>query len=264
VRPVRQAAEIAERFADGHLDERMPVQGEDEVARLGESYNEMATSIQSQIRQLEEFGALQRRFTSDVSHELRTPLAVIQGATEILSEQTRDQPAAQKALTRLQRAASEMSEFIQALLMLSREAQAETEPGEFCDVNEIVLRVVEDQRELLGSRPVTLEWRCPSPLRVQAPGAIVTIVIGNLFRNAVAHTASGAIVCEIRDRTLEIRDSGPGIPSEHIEQVFDRNFTTRPGGHGVGLYLSKRICDRYGWQIALTSSSQGTTAAVVF
>src|SRR3954447_27045498 len=84
VRPVRQAAEIAERFADGHLDERMPVHGNDEVARLAESYNEMAGSIQAQIRQLEEFGALQRRFTSDVSHELRTPLTTVRMAADVL------------------------------------------------------------------------------------------------------------------------------------------------------------------------------------
>ena len=84
VRPVRQAAEIAERFAEGHLDERMPVQGEDELARLGESYNAMAQSIEEQIRKLEEFGALQRRFTSDVSHELRTPLTTVRMAADVL------------------------------------------------------------------------------------------------------------------------------------------------------------------------------------
>ncbi|MET1071592.1 MAG: HAMP domain-containing protein, partial [Umezawaea sp.] len=62
VRPVRQAAEVAERFADGSLDERMIVVGEDDVARLAQSYNEMAESIQEQIQQLEDFGQLQRRF----------------------------------------------------------------------------------------------------------------------------------------------------------------------------------------------------------
>src|SRR5919108_454314 len=93
VRPVQQAAEIAERFAEGHLDERMPVQGEDEVARLGESFNEMASSIQSQIRQLEEFGALQRRFTSDVSHELRTPLTTVRMAADVLHASREQFPA---------------------------------------------------------------------------------------------------------------------------------------------------------------------------
>jgi signal transduction histidine kinase len=62
------------RFAEGHLTERMPVRGEDDMARLAVSFNDMAESLHRQITQLEEFGNLQRRFTSDVSHELRTPL----------------------------------------------------------------------------------------------------------------------------------------------------------------------------------------------
>jgi signal transduction histidine kinase len=72
------------------------------------------------------------------------------------------------------------------------------------------------------------------------------------------------VTCQIQERTLSIRDSGPGIAAEHMRQVFDRSFTTRPGGYGMGLYLSKRICDRYGWQLALQSSPNGTTASVTF
>ncbi len=93
VRPVRQAAEVAERFADGKLDRRMPVVGEDDVARLAESFNEMAESIQEQIRQLEEFGQLQRRFTSDVSHELRTPLTTVRMAADVLHASREQFPA---------------------------------------------------------------------------------------------------------------------------------------------------------------------------
>src|SRR5882757_5043964 len=69
--PVRAAARTAERFADGHLSERMPINGEDDMARLAVSFNDMAESLSRQIAQLEEFGNLQRRFTSDVSHERR-------------------------------------------------------------------------------------------------------------------------------------------------------------------------------------------------
>src|SRR5699024_4988594 len=68
VLPVRQAASIAQRFADGHLKERMVIRGEDDVARLAVAFNEMAQSLSDQITQLEEFGDLQKRFTSDVSH----------------------------------------------------------------------------------------------------------------------------------------------------------------------------------------------------
>ena len=70
---MRSASRIAERFAEGHLSERMPVRGEDDMARLAVSFNDMAESLQRQIT-TREFGNLQRRFTSDVSHELRTPL----------------------------------------------------------------------------------------------------------------------------------------------------------------------------------------------
>jgi signal transduction histidine kinase len=224
----------------------------------------IAASVDRFLERLDGFVEREQSFTSTASHELRTPLAVIQGASEILSEQTRERPAATKALARIQRAAGEMSEFIHALLMLSRESQPDTEPGEACDVGEILPRIAEEQRELLNGRTVSIDCKCCESLRVQAPRSLVTIVVGNLFRNALAHTEHGSVTCEIRERTLSIRDCGPGIAAEHMRQVFDRNFTTRPGGYGMGLYLSKRICDRYGWQLALQSSPGGTTASVTF
>ena len=70
---MRSASRIAERFAEGHLSERMPVRGEDDMARLAVSFNDMAESLSRQITQLGEFGNLQRRFTSDVRHELQSP-----------------------------------------------------------------------------------------------------------------------------------------------------------------------------------------------
>ncbi|WNB86371.1 HAMP domain-containing protein [Cellulomonas sp. ATA003] len=80
VSPVRSAARVAERLADGHLTERMTVRGQDEMATLARSFNEMAESLQEQIRRMEELSTLQRRFVSDVSHELRTPLTTIRMA----------------------------------------------------------------------------------------------------------------------------------------------------------------------------------------
>ncbi|WP_369824418.1 HAMP domain-containing protein [Cellulosimicrobium sp. CUA-896] len=77
VLPVRQAASVAERLADGRLDERLPVKGHDEMASLARTLNEMAQSLQEQIGRMEELSMLQRRFVSDVSHELRTPLTTI-------------------------------------------------------------------------------------------------------------------------------------------------------------------------------------------
>src|SRR5699024_7164464 len=90
VLPVRQAASIAQRFADGHLKERMVIRGEDDVARLAVAFNEMAQSLSDQITQLEEYGNLQKRFTSDVSHELRTPLTTVRMAADMLHDSRED------------------------------------------------------------------------------------------------------------------------------------------------------------------------------
>ena len=86
VTPVRMAARIAERLAAGRLEERMRVRGEDDLARLAASFNRMATSLQRQIRQLEDLSRVQRRFVSDVSHELRTPLTTVRMAADVLHE----------------------------------------------------------------------------------------------------------------------------------------------------------------------------------
>ena len=86
VTPVRMARRVAERLAAGHLQERLRVTGEDDLARLATSFNQMASNLQKQIRQLEELSRLQRRFVSDVSHELRTPLTTVRMAGDVLHD----------------------------------------------------------------------------------------------------------------------------------------------------------------------------------
>src|SRR3954462_14128885 len=83
VSPVREAARVTEQLAAGHLEERIRVSGEDELARLATSFNDMATALQRQIRQLQELSEVQRRFTANVSHELRTPLTTVRMAADV-------------------------------------------------------------------------------------------------------------------------------------------------------------------------------------
>ena len=90
VDPVRYAASIAEEFSAGHLSERMRVRGEDDLARLARSFNDMAASLELKIGQLEDLSRVQRRFVSDVSHELRTPLTTVRMAADVLHESRED------------------------------------------------------------------------------------------------------------------------------------------------------------------------------
>src|SRR4029453_6407453 len=92
VDPVRRAAGTAQRLAEGQLEERMTVRGEDDLARLATSFNAMADSLQRQITQLEGLSQLQPRFTPDVPPELRTPLTTAQMAADVLHEARGDFP----------------------------------------------------------------------------------------------------------------------------------------------------------------------------
>ena len=98
--PIRMARRIAERYASGNLEQRMHVSGEDDIARLSTSFNQMAASLQSQIRRLENLSRLQQRFVSDVSHELRTPLTTVQMASEVLVRLARTLRSADCAIGR--------------------------------------------------------------------------------------------------------------------------------------------------------------------
>src|SRR5688500_16269790 len=190
VRPVRQAAEIAERFADGHLDERMPAQGEDEVARLGESYNEMASSIQSQIQQLEEFGALQRRFTSDVSHELRTPLTTVRMAADVLYASREELlPALRRSSELLVAELDRFEALLADLLEISRLDAGVADLGaERTDLGAVVTRAVDAVRGIADQSGTPIDVRLPAggaaaeldPRRVER-------IVRNLVSNAIDH-----------------------------------------------------------------------------
>ena len=221
VRPVRQAADVAERFADGHLDERMPVHGDDEVARLAESYNEMAASIQSQIRQLEEFGALQRRFTSDVSHELRTPLTTVRMAAEVLHAQV--DPTEVTAARSAQLLVDELDRFetlLADLLEISRLDAGMAELGlEEVDVGAIVRRSAETVRHLVEATGTPLLLDLGDQVLAEIDPRRVERILRNLLANAIDH--------------------GEGRPIEVRLAADEGAFAVVVRDHGVGLQAGR-------------------------
>ncbi|GAA5112061.1 MtrAB system histidine kinase MtrB [Pseudonocardia adelaidensis] len=250
VRPVRQAAEIAERFADGHLDERMPVQGEDEVARLGESYNEMASSIQSQIRQLEEFGALQRRFTSDVSHELRTPLTTVRMAADVLYA-SRDEllPALRRSSELLVAELDRFEALLADLLEISRLDAGVAELGaEGVDMHGVVTRAVEAVRGIADETGTPLELDLPVGVHAEVDPRRVERIVRNLVANAIDHSEGKPVrvVLGADERTVAVlvRDHGVGLRPGEAGLVFNRFWRAeesrarRSGGSGLGLSIA--------------------------
>jgi two-component system, OmpR family, sensor histidine kinase MtrB len=250
VRPVQQAAEVAERFADGHLEERMPVKGDDEVARLAESYNEMAGSIQSQIRQLEEFGALQRRFTSDVSHELRTPLTTVRMAADVLFASRDQLPQALRRSSEL--LVEELDRFealLADLLEISRLDAGMAELGaERTDMQSVVQHAVEAVRGLAEESGTRLELDLPAGVYAEIDPRRVERIVRNLVANALDHGEGKPIQIRLGadedSVAVVVRDHGLGLRPGEAGLVFNRFWRAdssrarRSGGTGLGLSIS--------------------------
>ncbi|OZM73697.1 two-component sensor histidine kinase [Amycolatopsis antarctica] len=251
VNPVRRAASAAGGFADGDLDRRLAVIGEDDLAKLAVSYNEMAASIQRQIRQLEEFGQLQRRFTSDVSHELRTPLTTVRMAADVLHASREQFPAGLARSTEL--LVDELDRFealLGDLLEISRlDAGVEELAAETMDLRPIAERAAEQVRVIAGTAGSGIELDLPDEeVTADVDFRRVERILRNLLANAVDHSEGRPVTLRLamNETTIAVtvRDYGVGLRAGEAELVFNRFWRADPsrnrrtGGTGLGLAIS--------------------------
>src|SRR5690606_22468322 len=135
------------------------------------------------MERLDGFVEREQLFTAAAAHELRTPLAVIQGATEVLAEQSGLPPTAERATRRLERAIREMREYIEALLFLSREERRDADEQASCEVGRIVGQLVDDYRSLQQRKGLHWSMAAADELWLDVPPALPAIVVSNLLRN---------------------------------------------------------------------------------
>lgn len=251
VLPVRSASRIAERFAEGHLSERMPVRGEDDMARLAVSFNDMAESLQRQINTLEEFGNLQRRFTSDVSHELRTPLTTVRMAADLIYDHSEDLDPSLRRSTEL--LVSELDRFetlLNDLLEISRHDAGVAELSvEAVDLRSTVNKALGNVGHLADEASIELQVEMPEkPVIAEVDPRRVERILRNLIANAIDHAEHQPV--QIRMGADEdtvavtVRDFGVGLRPGEEKLVFSRFWRSDPsrvrrsGGTGLGLAIS--------------------------
>lgn len=273
VRPVRIAAQVAERLADGHLEERMPVRGQDELATLGRSFNEMAESLQEQIIRMEQLGALQRRFVSDVSHELRTPLTTIRMAGEVLHA-SRDEfePGIKRSAELLLMQIDRFEDLLVDLLEISRfDAGAAVLDAEGRDVRDAVTAVVEQsvslaQRKGSWLSVVLPEQRCQADIDQRRVERILRNLLVNAIEHAEGTTVEVTLDADAAAVAVTVRDTGVGMTLEESEHVFDRFWRADPararttGGSGLGLAISLEDARLHGgWLEVWSRPTQGAS-----
>jgi two-component system sensor histidine kinase MtrB len=251
VLPVRQAASVAERLADGHLDERLPVKGHDEMASLAHTFNEMARSLQDQIGRMEELSMLQRRFVSDVSHELRTPLTTIRMASEVLYASREDfDPVSRRSTELLQAQLDRFEDLLADLLEISRfDAGAAQLDAERRDVRDVVGAAVEHAAPLAERKGVWLSVHLGDErLTADVDPRRVERIVRNLVVNAIEHAEESPVEVTVAGDghavAVLVRDHGVGMTADEVQHVFDRFWRADPararttGGTGLGLAIS--------------------------
>ena len=270
--PVRAAARTAARLASGRLDERLTVTGEDEIARLGSSFNSMADALQSQIRLLEDLSRVQRRFVSDVSHELRTPLTTVRMAADVLFDAREDfPPGASRSAEILQAELDRFEALLADLLEISRydagAADLDITPTDLCPLVRRVLAAAAPLAERRGSRlQVTLPAR---PVVADVEQVRIERVLRNLVVNAVEHGEGRPVEVGLTaddDRVVvTVRDHGVGLQPGQAGMVFTRFWRGDPsrarttGGTGLGLAIALEDVRLHGgWLQAAGTPGRGS------
>ncbi|MFI9509404.1 MtrAB system histidine kinase MtrB [Nocardia sp. NPDC052566] len=253
VLPIRSAARIAGRFADGRLKERMLVRGEDDMARLAQAFNEMAESLSNQITQLEEFGNLQRRFTSDVSHELRTPLTTVRMAADLIHGSSDDlDPALARSAELLVNELDRFEGLLNDLLEISRHDAGVAElQVESLDVRMCARAAISTVRHLAKEAGIEVVTDLPEePLVAEVDPRRVERVLRNLLANAIDHSEGKPVLIRMRGDieanavAVVVRDQGVGLRPGEEKLVFNRFWRSDPsrmrrsGGTGLGLSIS--------------------------
>lgn len=224
----------------------------------------IASAFDRYQSRLDQFVDRERSFTAAASHELRTPLSVISGALDVLDTRQPD-PATTRALSRIRRACGEMQAFIETTLFLSREDATTIDQGNPEPLYDIVNQVLEDNEELVRQQNVSVTVNGNRSITLVQPASLSKICIGNILRNAIEHSPGGNITVSLSEDSIRIEDNGEGISGENLPHVFDRDFTTKTGGIGLGLNLVRRICDRFHWRIEIDSQpGEGTRVDLSF
>ena len=262
ISPVHAMSLATQRIADGRYDERLQVNGNDELAQLAAYFNQMA-------EKLNEVESMRRRLIGDVSHELRTPLTAIKGSMEGLMDGIL--PATDETYQQVLAEAERLNRLVNDLQELSRvEARAYQLNIRPVDASALVRTVTKRLSPHAELKRITLDFELqPDLLHVLADEDRAVQVLTNLTGNALQYTPEGGRVTISAKRIsneieFSIRDTGIGIPAEHLSHIFDRFYRVDKsrsrqagGGSGIGLTIARSLIEAHGGRIWVESAGEG-------
>ncbi len=259
VRPIRALTEVNRRFAAGDRKARVSIQGNDEIAELGVSFNHLADQLHSEQER-------QKQMLADIAHELRTPLTVLRGELEAMQDGLMNPDS--ENLGRLIEEVDLLTHLVQdlRLLTLADSGGLSLTKGPV-DLGTLAQEALHAFRSKAEAKPIELQAQTTS-VSVSADRERILQVVYNLLENALRHTPSGGKI-QIITRldsgwgVLEVADSGPGIPPPDLPHIFERFYRADParsretGGSGLGLAIVKAVLEAHGGSVSVSNRAEG-------
>ena len=269
LRPLREMMSASQRIADGHYDERVAANGSDELGQLAERFNQMA-------EKLYHVESMRRQLIGDVSHELRTPLTAIKGSMEGLMDGIL--PANEETYQQIHQEADRLNRLVDDLQELSRvEAGAYELDLRPTQLSAVVETIAKRFRQQFDAKRVRLDLNLPADLPpILADEHRLIQILTNLTGNALQYTPADGTVTISAVRTnghvaVTVRDTGAGIPVEHLSHLFDRFYRVDKsrsraagGGSGIGLTIAKHLVEAHGGDIQVESEGKEKGSAFTF
>jgi two-component system, OmpR family, heavy metal sensor histidine kinase CusS len=269
LQPLQEVAAAAEQIDAKALNQRLPQpRVEDEIGRLVQVLNHAFDRLERSFEQA-------TRFSSDASHELKTPLTIMRGEIESALKTEVDNPQIESLLDGLLAETQRLCDIVEKLLLLSRaDAGALTLTKEILDFSSICHELVEDAQILTKPKRITTEFEISPDVKVLADESYLRRMLLNLLDNSIKYNLEGGSLSISLTKSgalavFRIANTGPGIPKEHENRVFERFYRADPSrssdtsGSGLGLSICQEIVAAHGGQMWLEQPRSGWTAFIV-
>jgi signal transduction histidine kinase len=260
LRRVDTVNRTSERIIHGDMSQRVPLTGS------GDEFDQLATNLNAMLDQIERLMAGMRQVTDNIAHDLRTPLARLRARLEVTLLEKPDAQRYGEALRRTIAEADTLLGTFNALLSIAEaEAGSRREALAVVRLDEIARSVSELYEPVADEKGLTLVALTDEGLRVRGDRHLLSQAIANLLDNALKYTPSGSVSLTVRAEgewaRVEVGDTGPGVPSDQREAVFDR-FVRLEGsrstpGNGLGLSLVRAVARMHGGSVRLEENRPG-------
>jgi signal transduction histidine kinase len=243
IKPDERGVQLSDHFED------------DEVGKIAQAFD-------SYTRKMDSYVEKQIAFAAMASHELRSPLTIVQTSADLIASRY-DNPDIIPHLDKIQRASANMANMIHALLAVTRD-QPTKNVLQSIALQPLVDEILETMSPEICAKQINIDNRLTPDISIDADRTLITVVLTNLIRNGVKHGQQSSIEIDMQASVLSITDNGIGIDCEDLQHIFDFRFSGQHSqGYGVGLYISKLICDYQGWSLDLAPNPQGGIIARV-